>query len=161
MTVRTHAEATSVPIAKSRTEIDKLLKEHGVLGVQWTDNHKDGITKLGFVIEHAGAHHMVRFVIRTLPDAVLMKDCHLSSGRYRERAAWLVRERDQRNRQAYRVVLGKLRNDFAMVHAGLATMVEVFLPFVQNTDGRSLAEVVVPELPAFFGGASAQRLLGG
>ena len=61
--MRRYAQDTAVPTGRSRGEIDKLLREWGAKGVQWTDAFDEGHVSLRFAWTHEGSQYMARFDI--------------------------------------------------------------------------------------------------
>lgn len=157
---RAFAEDTSVPVERSQAEIARLLRDYGCLGVQWAEDWTEGTTILRFCWPHEGARYLARITSRIPPDAEIRSGCTVKHRTPEAASAWLAKARDQRARQAMRLVLLKLKADFNMVRAGMVSAVEILLPFLENDQGRTLAEVAVPLLPELFGGSTV-RMLGG
>lgn len=160
MTARLYAEDTAVPVEKSQAEIGRLLREHACAGVQWTEDWKAGTVQLRFVWPHEGTTYVARITLRIPLDSVLVKGCTIRHKTPEARAAWLAKEREQHLRSAHRVVLVKLKADFAMVRCGMASAVEILLPFLEDASGRTVAEVVAPRL-AEIRGPGVAGLIGG
>ena len=144
---RTYAADTTVSVARSMSEITDLLRAWGCQEVRWSENWSTREVQLRFVWVHEGAQLTARFAVRVAADEVLLKDLP-DKHRYNQegRASWLNREREQRARSSMRVVLIKLKADFSMVEAGICSAAEVLLPFMENTRGHTIAELVVPKL---------------
>jgi hypothetical protein len=58
---RRYAEGTSVSVAQSRGEIDKLLRDWGCDQIIWADDHKEGRAMLRFLWENEGVQYIARF----------------------------------------------------------------------------------------------------
>ena len=155
--MRRFAEETSVPISRSRGEIDKLLRDWGATGIQWTDQFDLDCVTLQFIWPRDEERYMARFSVglpseqKLAPHAVDGR-----SGRTSERklAALLV----NRGRREHRVLLLWLKAALNAVDAGIVSAETIFLPFLVGRDGRTVAEVAVPRLSQLIGG-DASRLL--
>ncbi len=60
---RRYANETAVPIARSRGEIDKLLRQWGADAIQWTDEFSQNRTVLRFRWSHEGAEYGARITL--------------------------------------------------------------------------------------------------
>ena len=69
------------------------------------------------------------------------------------------RRADQAARAGHRVLLLWIKAALNAVAAGLLTAEEVFLPHMEGSDGRTVAEVALPRLRDLLTGAPASRLL--
>jgi predicted component of type VI protein secretion system len=66
--------------------------------------------------------------------------------------------REQRRRQSYRVLLLWLKAALNAVEAGLVSAAAVFLPWLEDAQGQTVAEVALPHIAELMRG-SARRLL--
>src|SRR5512139_2187020 len=73
--MRRYAQDTAVPVGRSRGEIDRLLREWGARGVQWTDDYQEGQVSLRFAWTPEGAtvQYMARFGL-TLPTDEMLRE---------------------------------------------------------------------------------------
>jgi hypothetical protein len=155
--LRRYAQDTAVPIARSRGQIDELLRDWGVNGIQWSDDYQQDRVTLRFIWEHGGLRYMARFEVK-LPgreelaaDAVDGRSGRLSENKLRALLA-------DRGRSEHRLLLLWLKAALNAVDAGIVSAEALFLPFLEGADGRTFAEAAAPHLPDLLRG-SAERLL--
>lgn len=154
---RRYAEGTKVPIAKSRGEIDKLLRQWRAKGIQWSDDYENDCSTLRFVWVHDDTDYMARFSI-DLPTADVLSSDAIDgrSGHVSDRKLKVLL--DARGKQEHRLLLLWLKAALNAVDAGLVSAEALFLPFLEGSDGNTVAEIAVPRLKALVGG-SALKLL--
>jgi hypothetical protein len=153
---RRFAEETSVPVARSRGEIDALLRGWGATGIQWTDDFANNRVTVRFAWPHEGATYMARFGIK-LPsrDDLAAKCTHARTGKLRE--AYLAKLMEARGKREHRLLLLWLKAALNAVEAGVVEATTLFLPFLEGKTGRTVAEEAVPRLQ-ILGTSSAARL---
>ncbi len=135
-----HAANTKVPIAQSRSEIDRILRAWDCDGIRWTDHFKEARVVLEFVWtpENCDAPMLARLEI------LMGEHCNV----------------DQEWRRKHRVLRVFLMGLFEAVEDGLITLEEAVLPWTVTGDGRTVSQQLLPkqrELPA----GSAVALLEG
>lgn len=154
--MRRYAERTNVPVQKSRGEIDKLLRNWGATGIQWTDDLAKGMVHLRFAWTYHSTSYMARFDLRIdLPaedDALDRRNGAVSQAK-------LMKLRDNVGKREHRVLALWLKAAFNAVEEGLIEATVLFLPFLEDKNGRTVAEVAMPRLEALVSG-SAVKLLG-
>jgi len=151
--MRRYAEDTSVPVGRSRGQIDDLLRDWGARGVQWTDDYHEGRVALRFVWKFEGSDYMARFdvMVPTAEDVAREYSRRPTDKQLSELA-------QQRNRQAHRVLLLWLKAALNAVTAGIITAEALFLPFLEGKNGRTVAEEALPKLSELLA-HNAGRLL--
>jgi len=117
---RTYAADTTVPVGRSRGEIDKLLRGWGCGAISWGDDYDHGVVQVSFRWQHDG---------RTWDARISMPQ---PKGE--------TREDKQRRRQLHRILLIKLKSDLNCVEAGFVSAAVVFLPYLVGTSGLTAAE---------------------
>jgi hypothetical protein len=152
------AEDTSVPVAKSRGEIDRLLREWGAKGIQWSDDFEHDTSVLRFVWRFEDLDYLARFTVR-LPGRAELEEHAIDgrTGRVSERK--LEALLDARGKREHRLLLLWLKAALNAVEAGLVTAETLFLPFLEGRDGQTVGEIAVPRLTELTSG-SAIKLLG-
>lgn len=161
--MRRYAQDTSVPVARSRGEIDSLLQQWGCKGVQWTSEWDAGAITLRFMWEHEGNKYMARFNVKLPTDDDLMKDAvdgRDPSGKTIS-AGKLEKLRQSRGQSEHRLLLLWLKAAFNAVDAGLLVAEELFLPFLEGKDGRTVAEVAIPRMADLLSGNAGRLLTAG
>lgn len=156
--MRRYAEDTAVPISRSRGEIDKLLREWQAQGIQWTDDFEHDRVQLRFLWPRGEQRFMARFSIHLPTREQLEPDArHGLSGRLLpEKLARLLAERGKRE---HRVLALWLKAALNAVDSGLVEAETLFLPFLEDRNGKTVAELALPKLGILLEGSGA-RLLG-
>lgn len=151
---RPYAEDTSVPVARSRAEIAELLHRQRCISIQWTDDIEQGVVTLRFRWRWEEGEYQARIGLQLPTEAQLRRE--------RPKATEAQRQRhiEQRTRSLHRVLALTIRAQVHAVEAGLVTAVEIFLPWLEDSEGRTVAEFFVPRLRLLPTTATA-RLLGG
>jgi hypothetical protein len=158
--MRKFAENTSVPVSRSRGEIDKLLREWKAGAIQWSDDFAHDTVTLRFVWEHQEVHYLARFKIQLADHKLLEKRAYnRHTGRFSQfRMDALLAAR---GRQEHRVLLLWLKASLNAVEAGLVDATTLFLPFLEGRDGSTVAEVAMPRLSELVAGSAARLLTDG
>lgn len=153
-----YANTTTVPVAKSRGEIDRLLRDWGCDGIRWTDQFTQGIVRLEFVWRHDDADYGARFSLKLPDDDVIRKESvHATTRRFLP--AKYEKLCNERGRSEHRVLLLWLKAAFNAVAAGIVDAQTLFLPFLVDANGQTFAEVALPRLPEMLS-SGAEALLG-
>lgn len=143
--MRRFAQDTAVPVARSRSEIDKILREWGAEGVQWTDDWSRDLVQLRFIWASNGEKYLARF------DVQLPRHAEVQARNPPGRAQTLI---EQGQRSAHRVLALWLKAAFNAVAAGIVDAETIFLPFLQGQDGATVAQVALPRLPKLLAGGA-------
>jgi hypothetical protein len=154
---RKFAQDTTVPISRSRGEIDNLLRDWGATGVQWTDEWEAGVVTLRFQWPHQDSVFRARIRI-VLPgrddfheEAIDKRTGILSENKMEKLLA-------ARGKREHRLLLIMLKSLLNAVDAGVVSDIDAFLPYLEGSDGRTVGEVAAENLPKLASG-SASRLL--
>lgn len=154
-----YANSTTVPVAKSRAEIDSLLRRWGCDGIRWTDQFREGIVSLEFIWEHESVTYAARMRIALEDEEAIRGQCWHST-RYQEFLdSKFEKMMASRGKSEHRILLLWLKASFNAVDSGIVKAEALFLPFLMGNDGRTLAEVALPRLPDLLKGG-AMKLLG-
>jgi len=154
---RKFAEHTDVPTEESRGQINKLLKDWGVSGIQWTEDYENHRVVLQFVWRHNELPYMAKLSVNLPTDADLVEVAkHKRSGRVLEDKLEGLKE--TRGWREHRVLYIFLKGSFEAIENGIITAEQLFLPWLVGRDGRTVGEVIGPRLPALMGD-SAMALL--
>lgn len=157
----TYAKTTSVPIARSRAQIDELLQRWNCDAIRWTDDFRRGVVLLEFTWERLEdgepLAYLARFELR-LPtdDALRLEARDGRSGAFSQ--AKMDKLRAGRGRQEHRILLLWLTAAFNAVDAGLVDAATLFLPFLVGRDGQTVAEAALPRMRNLLRGAAASAL---
>lgn len=153
------ASGTAVAVSKSREEIDRLLRAWKCDGIQWTDNFRDGCVQLRFVWQHNNAQYKARIEV-TLPTDKSIRDQALDgrTGRFSQNIYQKLSI--QRGKREHRVLLLWLKAALNAIEEGIVEAEAIFLPFLEDTEGRTVSQVVGTQMHQLLLG-SATRLLPG
>lgn len=140
---RTPYQDTSVPVERSKEQVRQMLKAAGARGINLHEDwDADGNTTTCFVTfawpvgEDFSSIQQVRLRVNPLPP---------EPG---ARTAWKVSP-EQRERQAWRALSWYLKAMLDAATFKLLKFEDVFLSFfVAGEDGRTIGEVVIPQLEA-------------
>lgn len=137
--VNRHAATTTVPVAKSRAQIDKLLRDWACDGVRWTDHFNEGraILEFTWTPEQSETTYMARFEI------VDPEEKNLDQGR----------------RRIHRILRVFLMGQINAVAEGLVSLEEVFLPHIVGPDGKTVAQQMLPRMPELISSSASQLFL--
>lgn len=123
---------TDVPAIQSRNEIEQLLKKYGA------DSFGYGVDGPKVTIGFRATGRMLRFSV-TMPDEKKQARAH--------RALW-------------RSLLLSIKGRLESVAAGIETFDEAFMSHIIMPDGRSLAQVLVPQVKTMYETGKMPPLLG-
>lgn len=143
--MRRYAQGTAVGIQRSRSEIDKLLRNWGAEGAQWTDEFIGPVShSLRFRWKYKGVTLTAKFTM-TMNRERLEKEAY--DGRTKKFsqvkldkavAVW--------SRVSHRTLVLMLKAIFNAVDLGIIQMESVFMPFLEDRHGNVLGEIVVDNL---------------
>lgn len=153
MPKRKFAEGTSVPVAKSKEDIAKLLREWGADRVAWQEDFKKGDIFLGFVWTKDDKQYGCRLhvslrtekAVREDPDNLDRRTGDVNENRVREAL-------NRAGRSELRLLLLWLKAAFNAIDAGIVDAETLFLPFFITGNGETVADVVMPNLPSLVQG---------
>lgn len=153
-----YAKQTAVPIAKSRQEIDQTLRRWGAKQVQWSDDYDGGRAMLRFFWEYEEQAFAARFTIAFLDDTALRDECvdgrtgGFSQTKY-DKALKRI------GMVEHRELALLIKAIFVAVDAGIISAEEIFLPFLEDDSGSTVAQIVLPQLAKMTSGLKAGKLL--
>lgn len=151
-------EGTSVTIGRTREQIDTLLRQWGVQGVQWEDDFDDGSATLRFRWKNDDDTTFVaRYKLDLESDEQIReKAIDLRNGKFSEnKYERLIKERGKRE---HRLLLAFLKNVFEAVGEGIISAEAVFLPWLEDAEGKTLYERIKPAMNQ-LGSASLPKAL--
>ena len=153
-------EKTNVPIARTREQIDEILKRWGVGGIQWQDDFDKGRVTLRFrwKNEDDGIRYVARYHMDFDDDVKLReKAVDGRTGKYSEKK--FERVQKERGKQEHRVLLNFLKNVFEAVDSGIIDAAQIFLPWLEDVEGVTVYERIGPVMKR-LGASSLQNALG-
>lgn len=141
---RIFAIDTRVPVDKTRQEIIELLREWGCRSTAWAEDYDKHQVILQFSwASKSGAIYRMRFTI-TIPTS--------DRGRI-----FKPEQQAQASRSAHRLLLLKLKADLNAINCGLAKAEEIFMPWMVDVDGKTIAEFLLPQLESKYAALPPKR----
>jgi hypothetical protein len=154
---RKFAQDTDVSVGRSRGQIDQMLRDWGVDGIQWTDHFKDDRIQLQFVWNHDGNDYLARIEM-TLPTAEDLEDEAIDGRSGKVSEVKLKKLMDARGKREHRLLRLFLQGALEAIEAGIITAEQLFLPYLVGRDGRTVSEAVADRLPTILSGSAANLL---
>lgn len=151
------AQNTSTPIARSRGEIDKLLRDWGAKSIQWTDEFEEDRCTLRFMWKHDNIEYLARISV-DLPGRDQLEKQAWHGGLKRIHEGKLKKLMDQRGKQEHRLLLLWIKAALNAVEAGIVSAEAIFLPFFEDQQGNTVAEIAVPKLSQLRSGSAIKLL---
>jgi hypothetical protein len=135
-----YAEGTAVPAEKSRAEIEKLLRKQGA--VKFASGWDGDRAMISFQL----VARTVRIVL-SFPPANDKRFTHRPGSSYLRRTpAQAMAAHEGEVRRRWRALLLVLKAKLESVASGIATLEEEFMPWVVLPDGRTVGELMHPEI---------------
>ena len=155
---RRYASETSVSVAKSRGEIEKLLRVWGARQMQWSDDFDGGKAMLRFIWDNGGTSYTARFIV-SVPTAEEIREEALDgrSGKFSKSKYDKAMER--RGMVEHRELALLLKAIFVAVDCGLITAEQVFLPFLEDQYGITVSDRILPDLAKMLNKGGTKNLL--
>ena len=120
-------------VFKSAMELERILVDHGAMQIQ-KDTADGKITALRFIVNTAVG--IVPFELPVNVEAVYKKLEQDKKSNARVKLSF-----EQAERTAWKCLLDWTAAQMALIQIGMATMDQVFLPYVLNDEGKTLYEV--------------------
>lgn len=136
-----YAAQTSVPVEKSRGEIERTLARYGASSFMYGWDQDTAI--IGFIVAADGERRQVRFKL-PLPDKNDREFTHHARGRRTESET--ERRWEQASRQRWRALNLVVKAKLEAVESGIATFEEEFLAYIMLPDGETVGEWIAPQL---------------
>lgn len=134
-------ETTSISPVKTASEITTLLIESGARQISLQYDEKGALIGLCFVLVVRGMPFPFQMPVRVSPVAEHFKarrvKAHGKYGAQKFEAA----DKLQAERVAWRQLLRWIQAQLAMIGVGMVSAEEIFLPYLQNPDGRTVYEM--------------------
>lgn len=131
-----YAERTTVPVERSKAQIDKLLKEHGAFQRAQVTDELRALNLVMFSMEVAGRRRQVRLELPHHPN------------------------NPAEDRRIWRVLFMSLKMKLERIRAGDSDLDSEFLPNVVLPDGRVLSQALAGQLDAMYDHGGMPPLLG-
>ncbi len=152
-----YASNTSVPVAKSKAEIEAILERYGAdqFFSGWSANN----AVIGFTMPVGGGEYrQIKFVI-TMPEKSERRFTHHSKGSRTTDAA--LKEWEQACRQRWRALALVIKAKLEAVESGISVFENEFLANIVLSDGKTVGERVKDTIALEYKSNSVQPLLPG
>jgi hypothetical protein len=134
-------ETTQVSPLKTAGEITELLVRARATQIA-TEYDSGRISGLRFIIPAAGKHYCYELPVRVDPVFKLLNGRRpKDTWRRGNQAEWADKDHEQAERVAWRQLLRWIQAQLAMIEVGMVAADEVFLPYLQSQDGRSMYQL--------------------
>ena len=134
-----YAKSTDVPVSRSRDEIERTLTRFGATAFAYYAN-QSGEVAIQFEINRLRV--MMRMRLPDRSDSAFQRD---SRGRQRAASA-IERDWEQACRQRWRSLANGIKAKLALIDDGISTVEREFLGDILLPDGRTVAEVALPQI---------------
>ena len=135
-----YAAGTTVPVEKSRNELDALLNKYGATGFAYAK--RPGHEVIGF-------EYGQRTIQFTLLEPLRDDYCRDWRGYSRDTAA-IDKQWEQAKKQFWRIFLMTIKAKMEAVECGIVTFEEEFLAHTMTPDGTTVGQWLNPQLNAAF-----------
>ncbi len=143
--MRRYAQGTRVGVSRSREQIDRILRDWGAQGVQWTDEFvPERRVLLRFIWMYEGTKLTARFVMNCDRKRLEAKAIHARSGKLLP--ARLEKDLASWNSEAHRLLLLFMKSAMFAIDAGLIKAEQLFMPFFEDRDGNVVGELLIERL---------------
>ncbi len=122
-------EQTEVPVSKSQQKIKEMIMKHGGFGIAFVSDRDP----TGEFPASEGFHAKV--IIDQKPYAVRVMA-----------KVKKVRDVEQEERRIWRVLFHHMKSVFESADSGVMEFRELMLPYMVNKDGRTIAEMILPQI---------------
>jgi hypothetical protein len=143
--MRRYAQGTSVGVSRSREAIDRILREWGAQGVQWTDEFvPDRKVLLRFIWMYEDVRLTARFCLHC--DRARLEDAAVDNRSGKTSPAKLEKLLNTWGSESHRLLLLFLKGAMFAVDAGLIKAEQIFMPFFEDRDGNVVGEMMIQRL---------------
>lgn len=150
-----YAEGTSVPVEKSRAEIEALLRKYGA------DQFASGWSGKDAKIQFRAHGRYVRFTL-TLPSREEKRFTHQAQRGWEKRSDKSARDLYEKEiRRLWRALALVVKAKLESVDSKIETFEEAFMPHIIMPDGKTVAEHAGPMIEAAYQSGKVQALLPG
>lgn len=150
----TFAENTTVPVERSRAEVERILQRYGA------DAFMYGWNDVGAVVQFRAHGKHVKFLL-PLPDRTEKRFTHYKRGQtwFRRTEAAAMKEWEQAARQRWRALTLVIKAKLEAVESGISVFETEFLGHIVLPSGETVAEWLSPQIDeAYQSGQMPERL---
>lgn len=152
-----YANQTSVSVEKSRAEIETVLAKYGADHFAYAT--QPCFARIGFAIEdpQSKARLMVKMTL-PLPAKNERRFTHTADKGLPRRSDQILQSWEQACRSSWRALLLVIKAKLEACAAGISTVEREFMADVVTGDGRTIGEIVGPQMTALGKGAGLKLL---
>lgn len=149
-----YAQSTDVSADRSRSEIERTLSRYGAnsFSYGWDDDGRELRAMVGFRL----AERSIRFLV-LMPSRDDEEFTQTETGRARKPAA-AQKAFEQACRQRWRALALVVKAKLEAVESGISTFEEEFMAWVLLPNGRTVGEVLGPQINRHLAGGPVPRL---
>jgi hypothetical protein len=156
-----YAEGTSVPIEKSKAEIERTLSNYGASQFLTGWDDKRGLAVIQFEMKN----RRIRFTVGTMKledfRKTIRKDAW-GTPRERERTDSQAKtQADKENRRRWRALLLTVKAKMEAVETGISSFEEEFMAHIVTASGQTIGEMIIPKLDKVASSGKLPPLLPG
>jgi hypothetical protein len=140
-----YAENTSVPVEKSRAEIERLLMQHKCSKFMAGVDHEAHRATVQFQ-----AHNRIVKFELDLPNEADPKYRRIKNSYLQRTASGVAKVVDQENRTRWRALLLVIKAKLEAVESGIATFEDEFLAHVLLPNQQTVAEYIGPQVDQIY-----------
>lgn len=148
-----YAENTSVPVERTRSEIEKVVRAHGASAFA------SGWQGAQATIEFIAHGRRVRFAL-TLPSAIDRKYTHIDQWRKRA-VVQATKMWEQATRSHWRKLLLVIKGKLEAAESGIETFEDAFMAHIVLPSGKTVSESVAPMIDKAYKEAGPLMLTDG
>ncbi len=139
-------QETTVAVSKSREQIDRILLDWGVVGIQWEDQFDKGTAQLRFRWRRKDDSELVaRFRIEVDSEEDLNTKAIDERSKIFSKKKY-DRLKLNRGKREHRILLNLLKNMFEAIEEGIIPAEALLLPWIEDVDGQTVYDKVAPNL---------------
>ena len=143
--MRRYAQGTQVGISRSREQIDRILRNWGTQGVQWTDEFiPERKVLLRFIWMYEGVQLTARFALKC--DRKRIENNSIDGRTGKASPIKLEKGLNAWGSEAHRLLLLFLKSAMFAINAGLIKAEQIFMPFFEDQDGNVVGELLIERL---------------
>lgn len=140
-----YAEGTSVPVEKSKAEIERTLSNYGASQFLTGWDDRRGLAVIQFEMKS----RRIRFTVGVPKMEDYRKYMRNTRGGEREFERTDIqakKEADQENKRRWRSLLLTVKAKLEAVETGISTFEEEFMAHIVTASGQTIGEMIIPKL---------------
>ncbi len=147
-----YAEGTEVPVERSRAEVERILSRYGA------DQFFYGCDPRGAMVAFRAKGRSIRFLVPFPPIEQFRKSEHRFPRTRTPQQAEAAREVEIRRR--WRALSLAIKAKLEAVSSGIATFETEFMPYTMLTNGKTVAEALLPEVNRALASSAMPQVAG-